>query len=261
MSGLPLGKDSESSESTEDTLLDGRVRLRQPKLGYRVAMDTVLAAACVPADGDTHVLDAGAGTGGISLCVLARVPAARITAIERDDEHLAYLETNLAGSHAEIIAGDLFGPALRGRSFDHVVTNPPFFEAGAHRLPKTGSKRVAGHAAPGDGRGVADWIEACMKRTVSGGSLSIVHRAEAAGEILRALDQRFGDVLLVPVFTHHERLFAHRVLVRARKGSRAPLRLHRGLCLTEADGSESAAARAILRDGQSLDSLLKGGAC
>lgn len=253
--------DGKGSESTLDMLLSGRVRLRQPVNGYRVAMDTVLAAACVPAKDGQSVLDAGAGTGGTALCLLARLPGIALTAIENDTGHLAYLEDNLAGTDSEIVADDLFGEALRGRGFDHVVTNPPFYEAGAHRLPETASRRAAGHTCGTGGRGIAEWIAACMRRTVSGGTLSVIHRAEAAGAILAALDSRFGDCLLVPVFTRHERDFAHRILVRARKGSRAPLRLHRGLCLTGADGSESAQARAILRDGLSLDRILRGGEC
>ena len=86
------------------------------------------------------------------------------------------------------------------------------------------------------------------KSVLGGGQLTDreAHRTQGA-RCLASI--RFGDCLLVPIFTRHERDFAHRILVRARKGSRAPLRLHRGLCLTGADGSESAQARAILRDG------------
>jgi tRNA1(Val) A37 N6-methylase TrmN6 len=42
------------------------------------------------------------------------------------------------------------------------------------------------------------------------------------------------------------------VLVRARKGSAAPTRLAAGLVLHEVDGSYSAAAQAVLRDGAAL---------
>ena len=43
------------------------------------------------------------------------------------------------------------------------------------------------------------------------------------------------------------------MLVQGRKGSRAPLRLMRGLVLHVEDGGFSAAAEAVLRGGQALD--------
>ncbi|MBF0374243.1 MAG: methyltransferase, partial [Alphaproteobacteria bacterium] len=48
---------------TDDTLLDGRVRLRQPTHGYRAAIDPVFLAAAVPAGAGQRVLDAGCGAG------------------------------------------------------------------------------------------------------------------------------------------------------------------------------------------------------
>jgi len=41
--------DATQSGFSEDTLLGGRVRLRQPVAGYRVAIDPVLLAASIPA--------------------------------------------------------------------------------------------------------------------------------------------------------------------------------------------------------------------
>ena len=48
-------------EVSEDKLLGGRVRLRQPIRGYRVAIDSILLASAVPAKRGSRVLDLGAG--------------------------------------------------------------------------------------------------------------------------------------------------------------------------------------------------------
>ena len=48
---------------TEDAFLDGRVRLLQPRKGYRAATDPVLLAAAVAAKPGDKVLDIGCGAG------------------------------------------------------------------------------------------------------------------------------------------------------------------------------------------------------
>ena len=59
--------------ATEDRLLGGKVRLRQPRDGYRAAIDPVLLAASVPAKPGERVLDLGTGAGAAALCLMARV--------------------------------------------------------------------------------------------------------------------------------------------------------------------------------------------
>ncbi|HEY9537406.1 MAG TPA: methyltransferase, partial [Kiloniellaceae bacterium] len=46
---------------TEDAFLGGRVKLRQPEVGYRAAIDPVLLAAAVPAVAGERVADLGCG--------------------------------------------------------------------------------------------------------------------------------------------------------------------------------------------------------
>ena len=70
-------------------------------------------------------------------------------------------------------------------------------------------------------------------------------------EVLAALDGRFGDIAVLPV---HGRAGqpAIRVLVRARKGSRAPLTLLPGLMLNDEAGRPTAEAEAVLRGAEAL---------
>ena len=67
---------------SEDGLLGGRLRLRQPTAGYRVAIDPVFLAAAVPAGPRDTVLDIGCGVGAAALCLAARVPGCRVTGID-----------------------------------------------------------------------------------------------------------------------------------------------------------------------------------
>ena len=102
------------------------------------------------------------------------------------------------------------------------------------------------------GNGLLDgWVAAASWVLHSAGTLTLIWRADGLAEVLAALEGGFGDVAVLPV---HGRagLPAIRVLVRARKGSGAPLTLLPGLMLNDEDGKPTAAAEAVLRGAQAL---------
>ncbi len=70
-----------------------------------------------------RVLDYGAGTGVLAAGVLAREPAARVTALEPDALAAAALRRNVP--EAEVVVGAGW-PPLEGRTWDAVVANPPY---------------------------------------------------------------------------------------------------------------------------------------
>jgi len=83
------------------------------------------------------------------------------------------------------------------------------------------------------------------------GSITFVHRADRLEALLGYLVGRVGGIVVFPLWPAAGR-DAGRVLVRARKQIAAPARLAAGLVLHEADGSFTAAAQAVLRDGEAL---------
>lgn len=241
---------------THDHLLGGRVRLTQPAAGYRVAIDPVLLAAAVPAGPGERVLDAGAGTGAAALCLAARVPECQVVGLElqRDLQRIASANVlaNGLARRVEVMVGDLGKPPPRlvAASFEHVMTNPPYLpahEASAPAQPGRAAATIEG------GLDLGRWVEGCARMLRPGGRLTLIHRADRLPAVLAALTGRLGEVIVFPLWPGPGERPAKRILVQARKGARAPLRLARGLALHGPDGRYTEAAERVLRHGAPLD--------
>ncbi|MHA1527798.1 MAG: tRNA1(Val) (adenine(37)-N6)-methyltransferase [Alphaproteobacteria bacterium] len=245
-------------ETREDRLLGGRVRLFQPLSGYRAATDPVLLAAAVPARPGQRVLDLGCGAGAAVFCLAARVPGLELHGLEIQPAYLALAAENavLNGVAITLHEGDVAAPpqALRQLAFDQVMLNPPYQAETAVASPVAG--RDLAHRE--SGVGLEDWIAAALARLNPRGWLSVIHRAERAPELLRLLDGPAGAITLKPLVARVGR-DAGRVLIRARKGAKAPFRLlsplvlHAGSAHVRDEDDFSPEAAAILRDAVTLD--------
>ena len=229
-----------------EAFLDGRVKVSQPQTGFRGGLDAVMLAAAVPArDGDS-ALELGAGSGAAGLCLEARVPGVVITGVERDAELAALAQQNaqVNKAQAHFISADIFAlpPELK-RDFDQVFANPPFHGEG-QASPDTA--RAA--ALMDDGR-LGDWLKLGLQRTVSGGYFTAILRADRLNEALAALPEK--GVAAFPLFSRAGES-PKRVIVQARKGSKAPFALLPGLVLHQPDGSWTPEADAVLRRGGAL---------
>jgi tRNA1(Val) A37 N6-methylase TrmN6 len=222
-------------ELTEDALLGGRIRVRQPKRGYRVNADTLLLAAAVEARAGMRIMEAGCGVGAALIAVAARTENATFLGLERDANMAAIARENLAmngmSTIAEIVTGDVLGREANQQTFDGVFFNPPFDAEGDGRAPSEARRHAYIADAP-----IERWIAALADRLKGGAALTLIHRAARLPEILTGLEGRLGGVEVMPL-RPHAGAPAKRVLVRARKGSRAPLRLLKGYDLH--DGAEA----------------------
>lgn len=246
-----------AAAAVENGFLDGRVRVLQPRSGYRAATDPVLMAAAVPVRPGAHVLDLGCGVGVAALCLAARVPDLVLAGLEFQPDYAALARESAAlnGIEMAVHEGDVraMPDALKAQGFDAVMTNPPWFDAPSHASPDRARDRA--NRLDMD---LGTWLGAGLARLRPAGWLVAIHRARALPEILGALAGRAGDIAVLPLAARAGR-DAKRVIVKARKGSGGPFRLAAPLVLHEgethlADGDDfSARAREVLRDGAALD--------
>ncbi|WP_071672993.1 tRNA1(Val) (adenine(37)-N6)-methyltransferase [Nioella nitratireducens] len=239
---------------TRDAFLGGRVHAWQPRDGYRAATDPVLLAAAVEARPGQSVLELGCGAGVASLCLSARVPDLTLTGVERQADYADLAHRNL-GDSARIVTADLAAlpDSLRQQHFDHVIANPPYYRAGAGTpAGDTGREAALREETP-----LTDWVEVAARRLAPKGWLTMIQAADRLPDMMAAMVPRLGSLMLRPLVPRIGRP-AGRVLLRGRKGGRAPfvllppLILHDGAKHQEDGDDFSQAAQGILREAAAL---------
>jgi tRNA1(Val) A37 N6-methylase TrmN6 len=239
---------------TTDGFLGGRLRITQPARGYRAGVDPVFLAAAVPAKSGQRVLDLGCGVGTAALCLGARIAGLTLFGLELQDAYAELAETNARenGIPLSVIRGDIgrMPDILRAQPFDHVLTNPPYFDADRRTTASDAGRETALSRTAG----MADWCDAALRRLRPGGQLTLIQVPDRLPELLAALAGR-AAVTVHPLVAREGR-DAARIILTARKGRRDPLRiaaptiLHQG-ARHECDGDDyTPMAWAVLRDGE-----------
>lgn len=240
---------------SQDAFLCGRLHLWQPLKGYRAATDPVLLAAACPAEPGQAVLDLGCGAGAAALCLGARVPGLTLAGLELQVGYaeLARRNAEANGQVMQVEQGDLAHmPRLLRRDFDHVIANPPYYAKGGTPSPRKVRATAMQVETP-----LADWVQAAARRLRPGGWLTMIFGADGLPEVLGAFGSRMGSAVVLPLAARQGRA-ASRVILRARKGGRAPFRLlapfviHEGAVHDGDRESYTARANAVLREAAPL---------
>jgi len=230
---------------TLDAFLGGELQILQPKNGFRAGVDSVLLGAAVHRN-SKRLLELGAGVGVAALTALKHNIDLTAHLAEISDEAVQLCHQNTAHNNlserAQIAQVDILasGPdraeaGMTPDHFDTVIANPPYFDNKSVSMPKDQYGAQA-HAHAKDC--LDKWVKAAVSAAHATAEIIFVHRAEAINDLLRAYDKRLGDITILPIMSRPDQP-ASRVLIRGRKGSKAPTTMLSPLHLHGAEGRES----------------------
>jgi tRNA1(Val) A37 N6-methylase TrmN6 len=246
------------TETSEDAILGGMLRLRQPLRGHRFGHDAILLAAATGARAGEHAVDLGSGVGAAGLALAARVPELTVTLVEVD-RALSELASNNArlnrfDDRVRTLALDVENlDALRAAGFlagtvDRVLMNPPFHDARRENVSPDPRRRLAHVGAAGL---LQRWIATAAWLLKPRGVLTLIWRADGLDDVVGGLRPAFGEIAVLPVLPR-AKTPAIRVLVRAVKAGHGTQMDHPPLSLNDEHGQPTAAAEAVLRGGKTL---------
>ncbi len=184
---------------SEDYLLGGRVLIRQPTAGYRVAIDPVFLAASIQAEPGETVLDIGAGVGAASLCLAVRCPYIKVIGVELQRESVRYaadnIQLNRLRDRVEILHGDLLRPPprLAAGTYSHVMTNPPYLEAFSHNISPHETKaksNLEGEAT------LEQWAKFCLLMVKPKGTITFIYRVDRLDYVLGLFNGKLGSITI-----------------------------------------------------------------
>ena len=200
---------------------------------YNPTSDAVWLAAFIEGAPKT-VLDVGTGSGAVALCLMARIPNIKMTAIDISPDMLAAARENfeLNNQTAEFINADIM-TWKTDQTFDLVITNPPYFDG-------TPATHNAHHNAD-----LVQWTRKCIARVKPGGTFAIIVDAPKVAPIIAEMTGHCGDFRILPLFSNKNT--AERILLSVRLGRAPHARVFDGFSMNNQD---------ILRYGKSFNDIM-----
>lgn len=174
---------------TADAFYHGRVRVLQKRKGYRFSVDAPLLADFIRTRPGDAVLEIGTGSGIVAL-LLSVKPFARLVALEIQ-EGLADLarrnvELNGLGGRIEVVRAD-FREWRPGRTFDLIVSNPPYIRRASGFLSPSAERSAAKHELHG---GIDDLMSKTAEWLEPGGRACFVYPERRRSDLARAADRQ-----------------------------------------------------------------------
>jgi tRNA1Val (adenine37-N6)-methyltransferase len=239
-----------ASEITLDILFDGRLKVWQPRHGYRFSIDAVLLAHQVRLQSEETVLDLGTGCGIVPLILCYRYPRISVWAVEIQaplaelaarNVRRNRMQHRISVCHADL--RDLKKVDLPGR-FDVIVANPPYRRPNSGRLNPDGQRAVARHELAA---GLEDFLRCARQRLGDGGRFIVVYTTERLPELMSTMRSSGIEPKCLRMVHTRRHYDAKRVLVEGVKGAKSGIRVAPPLIVHGVDGQYSPEVRVMFQ--------------
>ncbi len=246
-----------ANATTRDLFLGGKIEVIQPaKKGHRAGLDAILIAAALQPKISGLVADLGAGSGTAGLACIALRPELKALLVENNPlmAKLAFQTSKLAKNQAlrarvEVLEADVTtsgrkreSAGLITESCDYVILNPPYNDSNTNRASDDADRADAHMMGEG---GLDAWMRTATSILKPRGMLAMIYRSQSIGQIIAATQGRFGGVTIAPIYSRVDEP-AKRLLVRATKGSKAPVTFAPPIIIHNRDGSYTEKIDAVL---------------
>ena len=206
------------------------LKLIQKTDGLTFGTDALLLAGYVNGKYKSG-LEIGGGTGIISMLLLTRSKAERITAVEVQEEFSSLIERNarLNGLSDRLLAvvSDI-RDYKANEEYDLIFTNPPYMKTSSGRANELDKKNIARHEVFGN---IDDFAMAAKRLLKFGGTFAVVYRPDRLTDLIYAL----RSAKLEPkraTFVHADtESESSMVLVEAKAGGKSGMILTRPLII------------------------------
>lgn len=217
----------------------GKLRVFQPKRGFRFGIDSLLLAGFVELKRGERVLEIGAGTGIVSFTALLRFPSSRVFLLEIDPLYASAISLGISENYftgrAFLIRGDALRPPLKTGVWDVIFTNPPYFREGSGRESLEELRNLARRERALD---LETLLKTCARLLKNGGRLYLIFTAMRSAELIHKLKNYQLEPKVMRFVHSYPGERAKLVLLKAIKGAREEVIVERPLYIYEAKGGE-----------------------
>jgi len=235
---------------THDAFFHGRMRVKQPRRGYRFSIDAVLLAGEVAPRARDRVVDLGTGCGIIPMLLAFGHPDLRLWGVELQADLAALAAENIRDNgwadRVTILQTDMrrLGPERFSGPVDRVVANPPYRRDRSGRVNPDAQCAVARHEIAIT---LPELLVTAKRILKTGGRFHVIYSAERAAELLARMCAEGIEPKRLRSIHSAAGEDARRVTVEGVKAGRPGLTVSPPLVVYDEGGSYSTEVQAMLR--------------
>ena len=240
---------------TLDTIFQGRLKIIQPKQGYRFSIDAVLLAGLTLVRSQDVIVDLGTGCGIVPLLFAFHRSVKHITGIEIQESLVSMAKRNVLINGFEhlisIVQADLRDLEITRASgpMDLVVCNPPYGKLRSGRLNPNSSKAIARHELLAT---LADVVRTAAQLLHQKGRLAVIYPARRLANLL--VEVTSGGFAPKKLTLIHSTLDEEAKLVHLEsvKGGGEELQVNKPFAIYGSDGQYTEEMKAIYGNGPAV---------